>query len=167
MTGPPGSGKTTIAKEIAKHFPKSLHIQVDQLREMMANGIALPSDGWTEDADQQFRLARSSASYMAQLYAGKGVFAVIDDVSVPGEFGDHYSELFEDPTVRRVLLLPTPEKLIQRMQERGGPWEEALIKKVPWLYSYLEPMPKDGWIVLETGDWTIEKTTDEVLQRIA
>ncbi len=166
MTGPPGSGKTTIAKEIAKHFPKSLHIQVDQLREMMATGIALPSDGWSEDADQQFQLARSTAIYMAHLYADQGMFVVIDDVSVPAEFEQHYTELFEDPAVQRVLLLPTAEKLIKRMQERAGAWESALIEAIPWFYSYIDPMPKDGWIVLETGDWSIEKTTDEVLHRI-
>jgi 2-phosphoglycerate kinase len=52
MTGPPGSGKTLIASEIAKHFPKSIHIKVDDLREMMVSGIKLPEDGWLEETNQ-------------------------------------------------------------------------------------------------------------------
>jgi len=55
MTGPPGSGKTTIARGLAEHFPKSLHIQVDHLREMMVNGVASPDAGFTEEANQQFQ----------------------------------------------------------------------------------------------------------------
>jgi tRNA uridine 5-carbamoylmethylation protein Kti12 len=163
ITGPPGSGKTTIAREIAQKYPKSIHIQVDHLREMMVNGVELPSAGWTEETNRQFLWARSTAIYMAQLYAKQGVFAIIDDVCVPEEFIQHYAALLENPAAQRILLLPTAEALIARMRNRGNIWEEDLIKHVPWFYSYLEPMPKEGWIVLNSGDWTIEQTVVEVL----
>ncbi len=45
ITGVPASGKSTIAGLIAKTFPKSVHLQVDKLREMMVNGIELPLPG--------------------------------------------------------------------------------------------------------------------------
>ena len=70
------------------------------------------------------------------------------------------------PAVQRVLLLPTASKLIKRIQKRGKPWDHVLIDHVPWLYGFLEPMPKDDWIVLETGDWTIEQTVSEVLAQL-
>ena len=166
MTGPPGSGKTTIASEIAKHYPKSIHIQVDHLREMMVSGIRLPEDGWSDENDLQFQLARSTAIYMAQLYAEQNVFAVIDDVSVPEGFENQYTSLFKNPSVQRVLLLPKANDLIERMKERDGVWEDDLIEFVPWLYSFLDSMPKDGWIVLDTGNWTVEQAVNEVLSRI-
>jgi len=133
---------------------------------MMVSGFALPNQGWTDETTQQFKWARSTATYMAKLYADHGVFVVIDDVSVPDGFKNHYSELFEYPEVQRVLLLPTAKKLIERMQNRAGVWETDLIEYVPWFYSYLDPMPKDGWDVLDTGDWTVEQTVREVLKRI-
>jgi hypothetical protein len=65
-----------------------------------------------------------------------------------------------------VLLLPKASDLIDRMKERDGVWEDDLIAFVPWFYSFLGPMPKDGWIVVDTGKWPVEQTINEVLARI-
>jgi predicted kinase len=167
ITGPAGSGKSTIAHLLAKQFPKSLHLQVDHLRDMMVNGNELPQgQGWNDETTRQFQRARSTATYMAQSYAHEGVDVIIDDVCVPPEFADHYQVLFQDNAVHRVLLLPRPEALTERMQKRVGPYDKFLIKLVPWFYSYLDPMPKAGWILLDTSDWTIEDTVQEVLRCI-
>ena len=80
ITGAPGSGKTTVSRLIAEHFTKSLHIQVDHLREMMVKDIELPDHDWIDEATRQFQWARSTAIYMAQLYARDGVDVVIDDM---------------------------------------------------------------------------------------
>ena len=104
--------------------------------------------------------------YMAQSYADQGVDVVIDDVSVPAEFAEHYSRLFNDPRARRVLLLPTADALVKRLRNRAGPYDEFLITEVPWMYGYLNSMPMAGWLVLDTSEWTIERTFNEVLSRI-
>ena len=166
ITGAPASGKSTIARKVAEYFPKSLHIQVDQLREMMVNGVEMPDHDWTDEATRQFQRARSTAIYMAKLYAREGVEVVIDDACVPDNFPDYYESLFADSGVHRVLLMPTPDALIERMEKRAGPFDKFLVNVIPWLYSYLGPMPKTGWIVLDSSNWTIEKTVAEVLLRI-
>src|ERR1044071_277394 len=166
ITGMAGSGKSTVGYFVARHFPKGLFIQVDELRGKIVNGYARPQNGiFTEEVIQQFQMARSAAIYMAQLYAKQGVDVVIDDVCAPPNFIEQYAALFQIPEVHCVLLYPTAAIVIERIKQRGGPLEH--IKYVPAVYSYLDSMPKDGWIVLDSSEWTIEQTVDEVLSSIA
>lgn len=110
-------------------------------------------------------MARSTAIYMARLYADQGVDVVIDDVCVPPNFVEQYAALFEIPEVHRVLLYPKASIVIERIKQRGGPWEH--IDYVPAIYNFLDSMSKDGWIVLDSSEWTIEQTVVEILSKIA
>ncbi len=167
LTGAPASGKTTIARMLAQNSPKSIHIQVDQLREMMVSGIHLPGGGgWSDEATRQFQWGRTTASFMANLYASNGVDAFIDDVCVPQFFPDQYAELFKNPAAFHVLLMPSRDVLIDRLKRRAGPYDSHMIAAIPLIYEYLEPMPKDSWIVLDSSEWSTEQTFQEVLKRI-
>ncbi len=122
ITGMAGSGKSTVGRLVAEHFSKSMHIQVDQLREMMVKGIDVPNpEGFTEGTYQQFQWARTATIFMAQLYASQGVDVVIDDVCVPPNFAEQYAALFKNPAAYRVLLFPTAPALIERVKKRAGP----------------------------------------------
>ena len=165
ITGMAGAGKSTVGRLVARHFPKCLFIQVDELREKMVKGYARPEGGvFTQEVMQQFQMARSTAIYMARLYAGQGVDVVIDDVCAPPNFVEQYAALFEIPEVQRVLLYPKAAVVIERIKERGGPLEH--IKYVPVIYNFLDAMPKDGWVVLDSSEWTIERTANELLSNI-
>ena len=171
ITGATGSGKSTISHRVAESFPKSIHIQVDNLRDMMVKGMVAPKpfNQWSEEEKQQvlqqFQWARSTAIYMTKLYANQGVAVVIDDVITPN-FVEQYAALFEISGVQRVLLYPKASAVIERVKQRGGPWDHVLIDFVPLSYDLLEPMPKDGWIVLDSGEWTIDQTVHEVLSNL-
>ena len=166
ITGRAGAGKSPVGRLVARHFPKCLFIQVDELREKMLKGYARPEAGvFTEEAIQQFQMARSTAIYMARLYADQGVDVVIDDVCAPSNFVKQYAALFEIPEVQRVLLYPKASIVIERIKQRGGPLEH--IKYVPMIYNFLDSLSKDGWIVLDSSEWTIEQTVNAVLANIA
>jgi predicted kinase len=165
ITGMAGAGKSTVGRLVARYFPKCLFIQVDELREKVVKGYARPEGGvFSEEAMQQFQMARSTATYMARLYANQGVDVVIDDACAPPNFVEQYAVLFEMPEVHRVLLYPKAPVVIERIKQRGGPLEH--IKYVSVVYHYLDVMPKDGWIVLDSSEWTIEQTVNEVLSNI-
>src|ERR1700722_8613298 len=114
ISGPPGSGKSTVSKLVAQHFPKCLVVSVDQLREMIVTGLSTPAGGITEELCLQFSLARSTAIAMAQLYAAHGVDVIIDDVCVPSMFADHYATLAVGPHKRKILLMPNLETQTER-----------------------------------------------------
>lgn len=162
ITGAPGSGKSTVAGLVAARFARCMVINVDQLREMMLSGKCTPGDVVPEEGHAQFRRARAAAVHMARINAAEGVDVIIDDVCFPPSFAGHYAELFAIPGARRILLLPSLEALLERMKRRAGPWDDILIEHAPALYDYLLPMPKDGWTVLDTSEWSIEDTIDRV-----
>jgi adenylylsulfate kinase-like enzyme len=165
ITGAAGAGKTTVSSKLAEKYPKSLHIKVDDLRKSIVNGFAAPG-GWTEEHKIQFQLGRTTATYMAKLYAANGFTVVIDDVCVPEFFAEQYHELFSSTSVHKILLMPKLTPLINRIRQRGGEHTTFFEKAVPALHSFLEQMPKADWLVLDSSDWTIEQTVAEVLQGI-
>lgn len=168
ISGTPAAGKSTIGRRLAEHFPKSLHIRVDELRSHIVNGAAMPSLEWSYEAVNQFRLVRTTATQMAKLYADNGFDVVIDDVCVPESFVDQYAELFQTPGVSRVLLTPSVAAITERLHKRQDPFDHFFLENntAEWIYSYLQPMNKAGWIVIDSSNLTIEETTAEVLKRI-
>src|SRR4051794_2627313 len=83
LSGPPGAGKSTIARRLAEAFERSAHLKVDDLREIMVNGFDPPGAEWTPGNEQQCVRARTAATLIARLHAADGVTVVIDDVCVP------------------------------------------------------------------------------------
>lgn len=168
ISGPPCAGKSTIGRRIAEHYPKSMQIKVDYLREFVVNGMAVPGSEWSDEATSQFQLARTTAMQMANLYADNGFDVLIDDVCVPPFFADQYAELFSTACCSKILLMPSAEAIADRLKKRQAPWDKFFLEgnTAEWMYSYLEPMSKVGWIVIDSSNLTIEETTEEVLKRV-
>jgi len=169
ISGPPAAGKSTLSAIVSRRSPKCILIPVDQLREMMVTGQMTP-DNVDEDRGEfprQFQWARSTAIYMAELYASNGVDVVIDDGCVPDMFADHYAPLVTNPSFRRILLMPRLDVQLDRIRQRGGPWDEVLVNRIPDIYEYLVPMSKEGWHVIDSSHMTIDQTVDEIVSHLA
>jgi hypothetical protein len=62
--------------------------------------------------------------------------------------------------------MPSRAAIIERIAERGNPWDHILIHEIPRLYDYLEPMPKDGWMVLDSSTWSTAQTLCEAISKL-
>lgn len=116
LTGPPASGKTTIANALAEQAIDPLAIvEVDHLRYMVVYPHSAPWDG-DEGRRQQF-LGVLNASVLAQNFDATGFNVLLVDV-VTDETSARYREELALTIVR---LLPNWEQTMIRSQTRDEP----------------------------------------------
>src|SRR5688500_3994184 len=169
LSGVPGSGKTTVAASLARRYPRSVHLPMDDLRQLVVSGLASPLD-WTQETALQFAIARRNAGRLAAAYAASGFTVVIDDViheqDLP-QIGPHLGGL--EP--RKVLLSPwifvghsrTAQRSDRRVDTKilepvAARMHGELVAKCP---------PSAGWFVLDTSTISLEDTVDRILKHFS
>jgi Chloramphenicol phosphotransferase-like protein len=167
ITGPPGSGKTTVSRLLLERFPKGIHVSVDAIRESVVSGFRLPEFGWPDEVDEQFALARSSATYTARTYSAAGFAVVVDDTLGPSR-GPHvdisqHADLLEDATVHRVALRPRLDVVVDRNRRRGGHLSDLMDDVIPVLLQSQIDGLTDGWIIIDSSNQTPQETADQIL----
>ena len=173
VTGAPASGKSTAGHALAARFPKSIHINVDILREMVVSGLELPSPEWPLELAEQLRLARESATHIALTYNKAGFTVVIDDFWDPNSQLIEYTDLFSALQVRKVVLYPTEEQALERNSKRFEPGEtrDYLYGGIRHSYNHLNKviheLIENGWIVLNTTNDSVEETVSKILESSA
>lgn len=170
VVGPPAVGKSTTSRALAAHFPQSIHIPVDDLREMVVSGLVLPGPKWSDELALQVCLARHSAMHSALEYHDAGFVVVIDDFW-DGEHISDYAGLLDHPDFHKVVLLPKQEVAHQRnfIRSEGDPSREYIDQGIDIVYAQLSAaLPRllhDGWLVVDTGTLGVDQTVNVILQK--
>jgi hypothetical protein len=172
IVGPPAVGKSSTSRALAARFPRSIHIPVDDLRNMVVSGIVLPSAEWSDELAQQVALARVSATHMAFAYHDAG-FAVVMDDFWDADHLSHYKTLFSHPNLHKIILNPDQGEAHQRNLQRSGtsPGRAYIDEGIKIVYQRLNEavttLERDGWIIVDTTTLSIDETVTSILQRIA
>lgn len=172
VVGPPAVGKSTTSRALAARFPQSLHIPMDDLRNMVVSGIALPGAVWSAELVQQVSLARATAAYMAIAYQAAGFVVVLDDFWDYDHLSD-YQALFSHPDLRRVVLYPGQAQAHQRNLQRSGesPGRDYIDEGIRLVYQQLNAvvpqLEQEGWLIMDTTALSVEETVTAILQRAA
>jgi broad-specificity NMP kinase len=167
VTGVPGCGKTTVCRALLGRFPRGVHVSVDDLRLAVVSGFVLPDFAWPPEVDEQFRLARETATDMARRYAAAGFAVAVDDClgpqHAPAIDTSHYGGLLEEPSVVRVVLRPSLDVVLERNRSRGNALADFLAQAIPTLYDVQERGLRVGWASIDTSELTVDETVERVL----
>ena len=170
VVGPPAVGKSTTSRLLAAQFPKSLHIPVDDVRNMVVSGLLLPAAHWSEDLAQQVSLARKSVVQIALNYHEAGYTVVIDDFWDYDHLSD-YQALLDNPSFHKIVLYPSQDTAHQRNLQRSGASpvrayiDEGIQIVYQQLHSVVQQLLQHGWVVVDSTSLSADETVSTILQQ--
>jgi predicted kinase len=170
VVGPPAVGKSTTCRLLAAQFPKSLHIPVDDIRNMVVSGLLLPDAQWSDDLAQQVSLARSSVVQIALNYHAAGYVVVIDDFWDAEHLSD-YQTLLDHPNFHKIVLYPDQDTAHQRNLQRSGasPARVYIDEGIQIVYQQLravaQQLSQQGWVVVDSTTLSADETVSTILKQ--
>ncbi|WP_225844431.1 AAA family ATPase [Streptomyces sp. HPF1205] len=164
ITGVMASGKSTVAQLLAERLPRAVHVRGDVFRRMMVSGRREQEPGGDQEAAEQLRLRYQASAATADLYAGAGWTAVVQDV-VLGEHLEPYLRAIRTRPLYLVVLAPSAQSVARREAARAksgyGSWTVGGLDQV-----LREQTPRLGlWV--DSTDQSPDETVDAILDGLA
>ncbi|MGH3685908.1 MAG: AAA family ATPase [Pseudonocardiaceae bacterium] len=116
ITGPPGAGKSTVARILADHFEPSVLVEGDLFFAFLARGAIPP---WLPEANNQNEIVLQAAASAAGRYASGGYMTVYDGVVGPW-FLPTFATAAGLPYLHYLVLLPSLRRCVERVGTRQG-----------------------------------------------
>ena len=117
VSGPPGSGKTTVSAALASDYERGVHLESDWFYRSIRSGFVAP---WLPDAHSQNAAVMVAATDAAAAYADAGYSVVWDGIVGPW-FLDGVARRLDAREIRVQYLVLRPGRVTasQRVRWRG------------------------------------------------
>lgn len=112
ITGPTGSGKSTVTKALCQKFPLCVRIDIDRVKHFVESGFLFDE---SEEGEKQWDLCAKNVIMLANNFINKGYVVIIE-----GYFDDRQWKRVatELDIVHKFLLLPKQNVTCKRDEER-------------------------------------------------
>ena len=117
LSGPPGSGKTTVASLLAARRERAVHLESDAFFHFIASGYVEP---WRPESHEQNQAVMAAIGEAATRYAHAGYFTVIEGIVSPQWFFPSLRRALVDNGLRvsYAILRPSLPVAVQRANAR-------------------------------------------------
>ena len=164
VTGMPGSGKTTVTRQVAARLDRAARISGDDLHQMLVTGRVRFDSDQRAEAARQGELRAHNLCTLVDNFAAADFTVVVDEVVPDREDLDYYLDHISARPVHLVVLAPALEVCQQRNAAR------AAEDRVDYDFSeYDAELRRElaglGWW-LDTADQTPEETADLILAEV-
>ena len=155
LTGPPGAGKTTVARLLVDGMARGVHVDADAFWDWIRSGWIAP---WLPESSEQNTTVIDVIAGATVRYARGGYDVVVDGIVGPWFVEPFVREAAAGSvSLRYVVLRPTLESAMARATQRG---QEALTGEAPIrkMYEEFRDLGPYERFVVDTSDMTAEET---------
>ena len=161
ITGPPGAGKSSVARVVAAHFDHTVIVTGDTFFGFVASGAILP---WLPESDAQNEVITRAAAAAAGRYARGGYTTVFDGVVGPWFLSAFMEETGLD-SIHYIVLMPTVDECVRRIKAREGHGfsDEPATRKM--YDEFVRGGADDRHVLVDPPD-TVAAVADEIVRLV-
>jgi cytidylate kinase len=163
VTGPPGSGKTTISVLVAGRFSRAVHLESDGFFHAIRSGYIEP---WKPESHEQNDTVMAAVRDAAAAFARNGYVTIVEGIILPGWYFEWLAEglLGEDVEVNAAILRTSLRVSLARVQGRDSPGLDTAAVEQTWRgFTDLGPLER---YVLDVDELTPEETAVTIVERL-